>query len=433
MTLRLAAEGYRVWCDRVKLLGGESYPRDIDRAIKDQAFRMLAVMSRHSVNKPNPLKERTLGLNLARERGEEFLIPLNLDGLSASELPWMVSDLTYVPFYNSWAEGLAQLLKKLRSVDAPQPLANGKEAVSTWLAEKDSVSHAPERLWTNLLEIQALPTTLLRLTLAQPVPDGVAVRWPHYRESDTVLWAFEGPEVNGALELDDVDAVDWSEDDHGGSGLRLNNVVTALLKRHLRHVCVSRGLRESPDRRYLYFPPDLLPDNRLIYTGYDGRQTWIQAVGDRSIRLSRDQREHYRYHLSPSFTVELFRYGTPMIEYRTRLYLTDLDGKPLPGPRIPRRRKNVTRGWWNHQWVCRLLAIAGWLADGRDEISLSRTKPGLLALAARPLALAATAGIDELSLGPLEVDEVLERLDRLRDEDEADLEEADPTIDDENG
>ena len=38
LTLRLTAEGYKVWCDRTKLLGGESYPLDIDKAIKESTF-----------------------------------------------------------------------------------------------------------------------------------------------------------------------------------------------------------------------------------------------------------------------------------------------------------------------------------------------------------------------------------------------------------
>jgi hypothetical protein len=75
LSLRLTTEGYRVWCDRIKLLGGESYPRDIDAAIKDRTFRLLAVLSPHALQKPNPLKERTLPLNLGRQRGEQFLIP----------------------------------------------------------------------------------------------------------------------------------------------------------------------------------------------------------------------------------------------------------------------------------------------------------------------------------------------------------------------
>ena len=42
LTLQLTNLGYAVWCDRFELLGGESYPRDIDAAIKDRRFRVLA-------------------------------------------------------------------------------------------------------------------------------------------------------------------------------------------------------------------------------------------------------------------------------------------------------------------------------------------------------------------------------------------------------
>jgi hypothetical protein len=34
----LTAEGYRVWGDRCKLLGGKSHPHDIDRGIREQTF-----------------------------------------------------------------------------------------------------------------------------------------------------------------------------------------------------------------------------------------------------------------------------------------------------------------------------------------------------------------------------------------------------------
>src|SRR2546426_10211359 len=116
LALRLTSEGYRVWCDRFKLLGGESYPRDIDAAIKDRTFRFLTVLSHHSVKKTNPLKERTLALNLARERKENFVIPINLDGLSPSDLDWMVSDLTFISFHLSWAEVSPSCSSSLKSL-----------------------------------------------------------------------------------------------------------------------------------------------------------------------------------------------------------------------------------------------------------------------------------------------------------------------------
>src|SRR3989442_5173281 len=78
LTLRLAAEGYKVWCDRTKLLGGESYPLDIDKAIKKSTFQVIALLSRESVNKANPVKVRTLVLNITSEGKNDSLIPVNL-------------------------------------------------------------------------------------------------------------------------------------------------------------------------------------------------------------------------------------------------------------------------------------------------------------------------------------------------------------------
>ena len=65
---KLVNEGYAVWLDRMKLLGGEPWPQDIDVAIKERTFRMLALLSEHSLKKPNPSKERTLALNISRAR-----------------------------------------------------------------------------------------------------------------------------------------------------------------------------------------------------------------------------------------------------------------------------------------------------------------------------------------------------------------------------
>jgi hypothetical protein len=36
LTFKLTSLGYKVWCDRIKLFGGESFPKEIDRAIKNR-------------------------------------------------------------------------------------------------------------------------------------------------------------------------------------------------------------------------------------------------------------------------------------------------------------------------------------------------------------------------------------------------------------
>jgi hypothetical protein len=121
LTLKLTAEGYLVWCDRFKMLGGERWPEDIDKAIKNQTFRMPHLLSKYSLSKEGPAKERQLALSISKEREEDFLIPLKVYGLANSELPWRLSDINMIACEN-WANGLKQLLKKLSEAECPKPL-----------------------------------------------------------------------------------------------------------------------------------------------------------------------------------------------------------------------------------------------------------------------------------------------------------------------
>jgi hypothetical protein len=99
LTLKLTALGYKVWCDRFKLFGGESYPTDnrprdqgadvpVPRAALS-AFDREVEPQEGAHARPQP--------RAAAERGVRN--PANLDGLNATDLDWMNADLTFVPFH----------------------------------------------------------------------------------------------------------------------------------------------------------------------------------------------------------------------------------------------------------------------------------------------------------------------------------------------
>jgi hypothetical protein len=53
---KLAARGHPVWFDQMKMLGGEPWPQTIDDAIKNRTFRMLALVSEHSLRNQSQLE-----------------------------------------------------------------------------------------------------------------------------------------------------------------------------------------------------------------------------------------------------------------------------------------------------------------------------------------------------------------------------------------
>jgi hypothetical protein len=46
LALRLAGDGYPVWCDLTKLLGGEDFWRDIETAIRERTAKFLYILSK---------------------------------------------------------------------------------------------------------------------------------------------------------------------------------------------------------------------------------------------------------------------------------------------------------------------------------------------------------------------------------------------------
>lgn len=409
LALRLTAEGYKIWCDRTNLLGGESYPDDIDRAIKDRTFRLLALLSRASLRKPNPRKERTLGLNIARERQIDFLIPLNVDGLSATELDWMMSDLTFIPFCSSWAIGFGQLLKKLKSVGAPQNLEAGRTGVCDWMSAHTEPSIRKERLWTNVLPVTELPTILHKFELEERlILPKLAEHWPFFNPiNSTVLWAFDPPRVDMNVPVRSTKAISWQNLTEF-EGLRMEDLALAVLRKAIIVKCLQGGMKlvpktKSPQTKspLPYFPEGILPDNRLRFTTYGGKKTYVSAVGERTFK-SGEHRERIKYHLAPNFrlTAEL---GQLMVRVSNRLYLTDLMGYPLEGPKVTSRRKRICRNWWNHEWISRFMAVVEWLCQGQADCEVLRTANGSFRISSEPLTLSVNQGINEAILNPVPI------------------------------
>jgi hypothetical protein len=427
LALRLTAEGYKVWCDRFKLLGGESYPKDIDANIKWRAFRFLAVLSHHSVKKPNPLKERTLALNLSKEREENFVVPINLDGISPTDLDWMVSDLTFISFHHSWAEGLSQLLKLLEASNAPKDFSNGRLAAS-WFEARHLVVRKQERLWLNLAEIKELPNDIYRYETAAFIPEDERLKllklWPHVSDGQA-FWAFEPPprELGDQYKFtEDGRRQNWISLTGDDAGLR--QLAVRLLNESVRSVGLARGLEATPEGSTCYFPDGLVPNNRLLFEGYDKKQTWIRTVGVRNFRTLTGK-ESCRYHLAVQIRVWLGHEIGNVVQIRVRLHLTTLEGQPFEAKAALRRRKRICRAWWNYHWLSRTFAILQFLAENKSSIQIGESGTQRLVISKYPLTAQITSGLDESQLGSSkpESEEAEEIVLDLRD-DEADKREG---------
>jgi hypothetical protein len=165
LALRLAAEGYGVWCDLTKLLGGEAFWSDIERAIRERAVKVIYVLSRTSNVKVGPLKELQVAQNVARdEKLHDFVLPALIDDLPARQINIQLADTNAIMFRAAWASGLAGLLKKLEEDGVPKHPAFGSAAVASWWRDQfgsgTGIRADAERYLSNRLAIGDMPQVI---------------------------------------------------------------------------------------------------------------------------------------------------------------------------------------------------------------------------------------------------------------------------------
>jgi hypothetical protein len=108
---KLAAAGYEVWADVLRLRGGQDWQRRLEDAIRNRACKVLFAADHSSVNKQGVRNELQIASDIAKKIGEpDFIIPLRLH---AFEAPFLVVQSQYIDFESGWASGLKELFQTL--------------------------------------------------------------------------------------------------------------------------------------------------------------------------------------------------------------------------------------------------------------------------------------------------------------------------------
>ena len=137
---RLQLIGYKVWIDKEQLLGGEKFWETIGKVIRNEACQFLMVYSQNiCVNgvpdslKDGISKEFSLAETVAKKSNfTDFILLLNIDKGASYDLFIGADRLNQISFYNSWAEGLKMLIKKLKKQNVPQVNPVNIDLIGPW-------------------------------------------------------------------------------------------------------------------------------------------------------------------------------------------------------------------------------------------------------------------------------------------------------------
>lgn len=396
LALKLTGAGYKVWYDRMSLLAGQSFVKEVDEGLK-RTRKVLAILSRNSVSKENPTNERTKAAAIGKSiKDDEFIISLNIDGLPASDIPWTLSQKSYANFFDGWADGLKQLMKALEAANVPLNAESGRDLVCKWARQKDEPTKRDERVWTNLIPVISHPVGLRQYQVKDPQSlDSLKFSaWPIAIQNNQYVWSFVEPPAELSTLVDFIRVTSWL-DQSGPQGEKIKNYGRYLLRRSIEDYCLKRGLVRTDDKKTIYFPTGLLTQDKHFYVGISGKRTHLKFIGSSTFRVGFDKKEINRHHLAPQFKLIERKNNQFQIQIINRLYLTNEDGTPIHPSRMIRRRKKICKNWWNDKWCARLLAVMSWLSADQEEFEIFKTPNDSFKLSGKPLSLSCSLGIDE--------------------------------------
>lgn len=369
---KLAFYGYGVWIDQLEILGGESWVDEVDEALKERSFRVLAVLSKDSLKKPNPKKERTLALQLEKKWGmKDFLITLNLDG---TEADWTLSDISWMPFYEGWNHGLRRVLKKLEALDAPKIHEGNPAIAGLSLNQNESLlRNEPESVYSNWLTFSKLPETLLVYEIGGIDKDDFS-EWPGFFLGKGAYAVLTPPPADIATSVRKLDeSYPWAKVSYVREN-PIGTVITKILNKVVWRWFENAGCCYLGSQKLHHLPARFRDEDILRFVDVNGKKTYLRHRGTIHVKKPVGPAETINHYPAVKSRVRQVDNSTFVLQLVPAVALYDGQQKPIKGNKIGPRRKKVTKMWNNGKWRKRFLAFAQILVAEADSNGVSGFK-----------------------------------------------------------
>jgi hypothetical protein len=209
-------------------------------------------------------------------------------------------------------------------------------------------------------------------------------------------------------------------------GKKTFDLAKELTRRSLEVACAQKGLKFCPARHVFHFSEHESGDWNQTIKHVDGRATTVQLTGMRTKGWG-DRASPFLYQLAPRFAAQRDFDGTWNVVVRIYIRTTTLEGALFEGKEIGRRRKIVSRSWWNKEWLARLLGVVQALETSSGRIEIGEKSRAVI-MVTKPLCWECPVGLDVLALsGVSDIGEEIATY-RMRDDDDEDGDEVSDSV-----
>lgn len=434
---RLELAGYSVWTDLARLKGGDYFWDKIEKAIREESFRLLAVVSKNSVDKQGVKDEWAVGQTVEKST-PGFVVPLRLDDYDFALLPIGIHRKNVIDFAQGWHKGLASLQDTLTEAGAPKSATPDPRAARQWLAgEKEdaikqtATAESLDSTWLRVLSMPPALETARILGSDRKIRETAANRViPWFEHEDRIVGFAKSLDLvqlmSASVMLTKSDGKELtafiSENSRFGDKVvdkfEARKKVLNLMRQAWELGMEARGLgvhEQAGGKKVFYVTPELTKGERVAFVDFDGRIR-KKALHGRSEK--RKANWAYAVGMVPSLD-DPWR-----VELRSTIVFTDDEGKPLDAPaKAHRLRMSFCRSWWNDRWRGFLRAFLALVAEGQAEIKLPVGSDRFLVLSATPIVFTSSTGLSDLAPS-IDADPIDEPDDDLGEDEEDEIDEG---------
>jgi hypothetical protein len=390
---RLSLEGFRTWCHGTAPLAGENSDETVRKLLDVRANHYLPVVTNASLSDGVFLERCTIAATK-----EDFVLPCNTVAAPDVRIPSRLGKLVPADFRNSWKVGLGDVLERLSAVGINSSLDTdrGRQiALRDYLPTLVTVAK-PEPVYANVFPLQ-LPKTMLIIDVRQALNDTeifvLRKEWAFVTLTAYHLAAFMPPpqQATSVVQVTHCDDVVWSDlrDVHGK---KVVNIVKELARRSLDIACLKKGMQFCNDRQVFYFPERESGEWNQRFRHVDGRSTTVQLTGERTKGWG-DRASPFLYQLGAWFYPVRDDAGMWTVVLKIYVRVTTPEGVMYEGKEIGRRRKIVSKSWWNKEWLARLLGVVQALESWEGRIVVGDGERSVV-MQTQPLCWQCPVGLD---------------------------------------
>jgi len=384
---RLTGFGYKVWADIFDLAGGTPFWISIEDALRKRTVKVIFVVSKASCDPNRSGVQNEISVADAVKKSIKdpgFIIPVRIDDIAFGDLPIQIHRLNTIDFTTGWGAKLAALVDTLTKAGVPRAVTDLSAEFDRWrqasVRSDVIVERGEEPLLTSILPIVRLPEEVSfyeyegeNKKFEQAIQ---AVPYPHAMHNRLLVSFAAAHEIQAHLPPELTVSVrgtasfpDFLEgkltDPVGPQRRDANAWAVRMLRESFEAHLAARGLLryDASAGTVMFFPEDLLADDRVYYANAKGKRTYKQVVGESKVLKA-------HWHLGMRAVVRLGE--APTVRLRPYVVFTR-DGKtPLQDAvEMTKLRRRFCKSWFNHVWRPLWQAFFEFFGAGSESVLIA--------------------------------------------------------------